>query len=51
MTEKNKSAVLLEYSLKKLKLPVGDIESVPKSDIGGQADMGMRTDRCLKFPA
>ncbi len=30
---------------------VGDIESGPKSDIWGGAGVGMRTDRCLNFPA
>ncbi len=30
---------------------VGDIESGPKSDIWGGAAVGMRTDRCLNFPA
>jgi hypothetical protein len=30
---------------------VGDTGSGPKSDIWGQGGVGMRTDRCLNFPA
>jgi hypothetical protein len=39
------------HPLKPLKRDVGDTGGGPKSDILGQADAGMRTDRCFDFPA